>query len=192
MTLKYIWRSFQPRLSFLRPFQQSLACFCVARFPSNSWASCTSHHLFVKLRSVNFILNEYWIGLDWTGVNILIRTRASFYYFSIVSIRSNLTADKFVFVVTSGNFLVLTVRRHVVSSPLLGFPMCPRKMTSPDIELGGHVINANDDVLRDVTRRDCPMNRNTISSELNRSTSIFRRRQSQPSFQTENRTTVAS
>jgi len=40
MTLKYIWRSFQPRLSFLRLFQQSLACFRVARSPSNSWASC--------------------------------------------------------------------------------------------------------------------------------------------------------
>jgi len=40
MTLKYIWRSFQPRLSFPRPFQLSLACFRVARSPSNSWASC--------------------------------------------------------------------------------------------------------------------------------------------------------
>jgi len=40
MTMKYIWRSFQPRLSFSRPFQQSLACFRVARSPSNSWASC--------------------------------------------------------------------------------------------------------------------------------------------------------
>ena len=40
MTLKYMWRSFQPRLSFPRPFQQSLACFRVARSPSNSWASC--------------------------------------------------------------------------------------------------------------------------------------------------------
>jgi len=40
MTLKYIWRSFQPRLSFLRQFQLSLACFRVARSPSNSWASC--------------------------------------------------------------------------------------------------------------------------------------------------------
>ena len=40
MTLKYVWRSFQPRLSFPRPFQQSLACFRVARTPSNSWASC--------------------------------------------------------------------------------------------------------------------------------------------------------
>jgi len=39
-TLKYIWKSFQPRLSFPRPFQQSLACFRVARSPSNSWASC--------------------------------------------------------------------------------------------------------------------------------------------------------
>jgi len=40
MTLKYIWRSFQPRLSFPRPFQQPVACFRVARSPSNSWASC--------------------------------------------------------------------------------------------------------------------------------------------------------
>jgi len=42
MTLKYIWRSFQPRMSFPRPFQQPLACFRVARSPSNSWASCKS------------------------------------------------------------------------------------------------------------------------------------------------------
>jgi len=42
MTLKYIWRSFQPRLSFPRPFQLSFACFRVARSPSNSWASCNS------------------------------------------------------------------------------------------------------------------------------------------------------
>ena len=41
------WRSFQPRLSFPRPFQQSLACFRVARSPSNSWASC-----FVQLNSI--------------------------------------------------------------------------------------------------------------------------------------------
>ena len=41
MTLKYTWRSFQPRLSFPRPLQQSLACFRVARSPSNSWASCS-------------------------------------------------------------------------------------------------------------------------------------------------------
>jgi len=40
MTLKYIWRSFQPRLSFPRSFQLSLACFRVAWSPSNSWASC--------------------------------------------------------------------------------------------------------------------------------------------------------
>ena len=38
MTLKYIWRSFQPRLSFPHPFQLSLACFRVARSPSSSWA----------------------------------------------------------------------------------------------------------------------------------------------------------
>jgi len=40
MTLKYIWRSFQPRLSFPRPFQLSLASFRFARSSSNSWASC--------------------------------------------------------------------------------------------------------------------------------------------------------
>jgi len=40
MTLKYIWRSFQPRLSFPGLFLQSLACFRVARSPSKSWASC--------------------------------------------------------------------------------------------------------------------------------------------------------
>jgi len=40
MTLQYIWRSLQPNLSFPRPFQLSLACFRVARYPSNSWASC--------------------------------------------------------------------------------------------------------------------------------------------------------
>jgi len=45
MTLKYIWRSFLPRLSFSRPFQQSLACFHVARSPSNSWASCLVIHV---------------------------------------------------------------------------------------------------------------------------------------------------
>jgi len=52
MTLKYIWRSFQPRLSFPRPFQQSLACFRVARSPSSSWTSCVT--LF--LVSVHFFL----------------------------------------------------------------------------------------------------------------------------------------
>ena len=40
MTLKYSFRSFLPRLSFPRPFQQSSASFRVARSPSNSWASC--------------------------------------------------------------------------------------------------------------------------------------------------------
>jgi len=39
MNLKYIWRSFQPMLSFLCQFQQSLVGFRVARSPSNSWAS---------------------------------------------------------------------------------------------------------------------------------------------------------
>jgi len=39
MTLKYIWRSFQSRLSFPSPFQQSLSGFRVARSPSNSWVS---------------------------------------------------------------------------------------------------------------------------------------------------------
>jgi len=42
MTLKYIWRSFQRSLSFLRPFEQPLVCFRVARSPSNSWASCSN------------------------------------------------------------------------------------------------------------------------------------------------------
>jgi len=42
MTLRYIWMSFQSRFSFPRPFQLSLACFRVARSPSNSWASCCS------------------------------------------------------------------------------------------------------------------------------------------------------
>jgi len=42
MTSKYIWRSLQPKLSFPRPFQLSLACFRIARSPSNSWASCYS------------------------------------------------------------------------------------------------------------------------------------------------------
>jgi len=45
MILKYIWRSFQPRLSFPRPFQLSLACFRVARSPSNSWASCLNNYM---------------------------------------------------------------------------------------------------------------------------------------------------
>jgi len=50
MTLKYIWRSFQPRLSFPCLFQQSLACFRVARSPSNSWASCFSGpHIFTQV-----------------------------------------------------------------------------------------------------------------------------------------------
>jgi len=35
------------RLSFPRPFQQSLSCFRVARSPSNSWASCDLKLLLV-------------------------------------------------------------------------------------------------------------------------------------------------
>jgi len=45
MTLKYIWRSIQRRLSFLRQIEQPLVCFRVARSPSNSWASCHIVHL---------------------------------------------------------------------------------------------------------------------------------------------------
>jgi len=59
MTLKYIWRSFQPRLSFPRPFQRSSACFRVARSPSNTWASCfencmTLWRMVAKLWCINF------------------------------------------------------------------------------------------------------------------------------------------
>ena len=57
MTLKYIWRSFQPRLLFPRPFQLSLACFRVARSPSNSWA-CYYWNLF------SFIMNENFKSLE--------------------------------------------------------------------------------------------------------------------------------
>ena len=53
MTLKYIWRSFQPRLSFPLPFQLSLACFRVARSPSNSWASCNKLFEFTGKSSAN-------------------------------------------------------------------------------------------------------------------------------------------
>jgi len=58
MTLKYIWRSFQPRLSFPRPFLQSLACFRVARSPSNSWASCTCS-LAAALNKLSVFLKNY-------------------------------------------------------------------------------------------------------------------------------------
>ena len=58
MTLKYTWRSFQPRLSFPRPFQQSLACFRVAWSPSNSWASCK-----YKSADVYFLYNIH--KLHW-------------------------------------------------------------------------------------------------------------------------------
>ena len=54
MTLKYIWRSFQPRMLFPRPFQQPLACFRVARSPSNSWASCLC--VLAHLHMIDFAL----------------------------------------------------------------------------------------------------------------------------------------
>ena len=54
MTLKYTWRSFQPRLWFPRPFQQSLACFRVARSPSNSWASC--REWWLEPRCINVLI----------------------------------------------------------------------------------------------------------------------------------------
>jgi len=68
MTLKYIWRSFQPRLSFPRPFQLSLVCFRVARSPSNSWASCSISYTFFlsviifRFGSARYSVNQagYW------------------------------------------------------------------------------------------------------------------------------------
>jgi len=60
MTLKYIWRSFQPWLSFPRLFQQSFACFRVARSPSNSWASCWKPTL---------------IAITWLNLTYTTRTR---------------------------------------------------------------------------------------------------------------------
>jgi len=64
--LKYIWRSFQPRLSFPRPFQQSLACFRVARSPNNSWASC-SHKLRFIFETFSCALSSQFIhnGILW-------------------------------------------------------------------------------------------------------------------------------
>ena len=61
MTLKSIWRSFQPRLSFPRPFQQSLECFRVARSPSNSWASCyIMLYVFWKLKFLDYVFTFFW------------------------------------------------------------------------------------------------------------------------------------
>jgi len=61
VTLRYIWRSFQPRLSFPRPFQLSLACFRVARSPSNSWASC----IFCPMQCI--ALDRQWWWGDGAG-----------------------------------------------------------------------------------------------------------------------------
>ena len=70
MTLNYIWRSIQPRLSFSRPFQQSLACFRIARSPSNSWASCLhpfpSISTFQKLPVYFYLLALMSMSLQYT------------------------------------------------------------------------------------------------------------------------------
>jgi len=76
MNLNDIWRSFQPSLSFLRPFLQSLTCFRVARSPSNSWASCSvclalalprrpSALAWLGLRlsaSASALPHDFWLG----------------------------------------------------------------------------------------------------------------------------------
>ena len=70
MTLKYIWRSFQPRLSFPRPFQLSLACFRVARSPSNSWASCVFCDSQIKNILLNVVKQKMYPNFDsvfWCG-----------------------------------------------------------------------------------------------------------------------------
>ena len=70
------WRSFQPRLSFPRPFQQSLACFRVERSPgSSSWASCSTYkppYFRNNAKNNAIIKGHYWIltgnrirALDW-------------------------------------------------------------------------------------------------------------------------------
>jgi len=59
MTLKYIWRSFQPRLSFPRPFQLSLVCFRVARSPSNSWASCKCDYCNTLLYFIYIVISVH-------------------------------------------------------------------------------------------------------------------------------------
>jgi len=48
------WSTFegQPRLSFPRQFQLSLACFRVARSPSNSWATCL-HFIWMQQWKAN-------------------------------------------------------------------------------------------------------------------------------------------
>ena len=82
MTLKYIWRSFQPRLSFPRLFQQSLACFRVARSPSNSWDSCLVLLIFLAVFCVRnlFPVSAFfgrWIELCIRHVGFIAQVRAS-------------------------------------------------------------------------------------------------------------------
>ena len=82
MTLKYIWRSFQPRLSFPRPFQLSLTCFRIARSPSNSWASCiySSVILYSWMSCYNLVAHSsvaYWRSMTavvtkYVGIEILV------------------------------------------------------------------------------------------------------------------------
>jgi len=82
MTLKYIWRSFQPRLSFPRRFLQSLACFRVARSPSNSWASfwvwfyhmVNLHLLHLRCQICNVVQNTLKV---WWNVSLYVSTRLS-------------------------------------------------------------------------------------------------------------------
>jgi len=69
---RWPWRSFQPRLSFPRPFQQSLAGFRVARAPSNNWASClllwcwTYASNFMKIGIRTGVTNE----LTWSHYSV--------------------------------------------------------------------------------------------------------------------------
>ena len=74
MTLKYIWRSFQLRLSFPRPFQLSLACFRVTRSPSNScWASCIDSQVGIialDLSRHNNLSTRFCIYVGLQGYNV--------------------------------------------------------------------------------------------------------------------------
>jgi len=104
MTLKYIWRSFQPSLSFSRPFQLSLACFRVARSPDNSWASCRSR---LGLNSCSCIgmnvrisIKQVWVGRKFT-------TRPG---------PSNFRPGPARFVIIVNNWLCLSVRMSVCLS----------------------------------------------------------------------------
>jgi len=102
MTLKYIWRSFQPRLSFPRPFQQSLACSRIARSPSNSWASCTlwilsttyyellnvTHATRARFRSVETFIQFFAVcGPKFIELSAVFRSRASCFVQEIIAIK---------------------------------------------------------------------------------------------------------